>query len=215
MKRPALLLVTIALLLSFGGPVLAADDENKGTCWKTVKKEVDLPWTDKKPDYSYTFCPHIIFTNKVACMVGGKYEYCCNSVDACMDPKIGGTPKEIYGDVKNTCRYVPNAVQKDCNDCFLGGGAWTSIGCIQGEPTEFLSTVLSLGIGIAGGIAFLLILLGGFQILTSSGNPEQLTAGKELVTSAVTGLILIIFSVFLLRIIGVNVLGLPGFAGAP
>lgn len=88
----------------------------------------------------------------------------------------------------------------------------TAIGCI---PTEFgglLATFFNLGAGIGGGIAFLLILFGGFQILTSAGNPEQLNAGRELVVSAISGLLMIIFSVFLLRVIGVDILGLPGFS---
>lgn len=88
----------------------------------------------------------------------------------------------------------------------------TAIGCI---PTEFgglLEKFFGFGIGIAGGIAFLLILFGGFQILTSAGNPEQLSAGRELVVSAISGLLMIIFSVFLLGIIGVDILGLPGFS---
>lgn len=65
--------------------------------------------------------------------------------------------------------------------------------------------------GIAGGIAFLLILFGGFQIITSAGNPEQLNAGKELISSAIAGLLLIIFSILLLKIIGFNILGIPDF----
>ncbi|MBI3956059.1 hypothetical protein HY339_02290 [Candidatus Gottesmanbacteria bacterium] len=77
--------------------------------------------------------------------------------------------------------------------------------------TDFVTTLLNFGIGIAGGIAFLLIIFGGFQILTSAGNPERLNAGKELISSAITGLLMIVFSVFLLRIIGVDILGIPSF----
>jgi uncharacterized protein (DUF2345 family) len=53
-----------------------------------------------------------------------------------------------------------------------------------------------------------MILAAGFQILTSSGDPKKLSAGQELLTSAVSGLILIVFSIFALRLIGVNILGL-------
>jgi hypothetical protein len=118
------------------------------------------------------------------------------------------------------CDIISDESQKnDCISCFgglgkyssQGSGAWTAIGCIQTDPSKFFSTLLTFGISIAGGIAFLLILLGGFQILTSSGNPEQLNAGKELVGSAITGLLLIIFSVFFLKIIGVDILGIPGW----
>lgn len=91
-------------------------------------------------------------------------------------------------------------------------GISTQIGCIEaGSTAGFIGQLFTLGTGIAGGIAFLLIIFGGFQILTSAGNPERLNAGKELVGSAISGLLLILFSVFLLKIIGVDILCIPGF----
>jgi hypothetical protein len=93
-----------------------------------------------------------------------------------------------------------------------GGCIQTAIGCIDPTPSGLFTKFFSIGIGIAGGIAFLLIVFGGFQIITSAGNPERLNEGKEVVTSAIAGLLMIIFSVFLLKIIGVNILGLPGFS---
>lgn len=95
--------------------------------------------------------------------------------------------------------------------CPDGTSINTAIGCIPTDPGALFTKFFKFGIGIAGGIAFLLILFGGFQILTSAGNPEQMNEGKELVSSAIAGLLLIIFSVFLLRIIGVTILGIPGF----
>ena len=90
----------------------------------------------------------------------------------------------------------------------------TAIGCIPiGDTNEFLGFILRWAIGIGGGIAFLLIVFAGFQIMTSAGNPERLQAGRELLTSAIAGLILLVFSVFILRIIGVDILKLPGFGG--
>lgn len=111
------------------------------------------------------------------------------------------------------CDIVKDAGQnKKCMDCMNNGqGSWTAIGCIQTEPSLFIAKFLNLGIGLAGGIAFLLILFSGFQMMTSTGNPEKLTAAKELMGSAVAGLLMIIFSVFLLRLIGINILGIPGF----
>ena len=74
-----------------------------------------------------------------------------------------------------------------------------------------MTKILDIGVGIGGGVAFLLILFGGFRMLTSAGNPEQLAAGQELVTSAIAGLLFVIFSIFILKLIGVNILGLPDF----
>jgi hypothetical protein len=115
------------------------------------------------------------------------------------------------------CEFVTDPTQQNaCRGCFSQGKSWTAIGCISANPTGsdgFITTLLRFGTGIAGGIAFLLILLGGFQILTSAGNPERLHAGRELVGSAVGGLLLIIFSLFLLRLIGFTILRIPGFGG--
>lgn len=98
--------------------------------------------------------------------------------------------------------------------CFINKveGIPTAIGCIPtGNLNEFANWFLRWAIGIGGGIAFLLIIWSGFQIMTSSGNPERLKAGKEQLTAAVTGLLFLIFSVFLLRLIGVEILRIPGF----
>lgn len=207
MKRLVLILLLLAFPLLTARPVIAADkcwditEWNVG--WVTIPvclNDYNLPIISYEPCYDST--------NKLA--------KCCTSIQACMDS--GLHPKPVFNTEDNRCYFVTDtAAHDDCVACFDGNppGAWTAIGCIQTDPTAFFSTLLSFGIGIAGGIAFLLILLGGFQVMTSTGNPEQLTAGKELVTSAITGLILIIFSVFLLRIIGVNILGLPGFAAPP
>lgn len=92
------------------------------------------------------------------------------------------------------------------------GRLWTAIGCIPiNETTALTAFFLSWGIGIVGGIAFILIIVSGFMIMTSQGNPQRLQAGRELLTAAIAGLLLLIFSVFLLRVIGADILGIPGF----
>ncbi|OGM15793.1 hypothetical protein A2V56_01065 [Candidatus Woesebacteria bacterium RBG_19FT_COMBO_42_9] len=98
--------------------------------------------------------------------------------------------------------------------CTTGGdrGINTAIGCIPiYDSTALFGFILKWAIGIGGGIAFILILVAGFQIITSQGDPQRLQAGKELLTSAIVGLLLIIFSVFILEVIGVDILGIPGF----
>ncbi len=106
------------------------------------------------------------------------------------------------------------ATDKILSDCSGGTkGINTAIGCIPFDNQEaFVGWVLRWGIGIGGGVAFILILIAGFMITTSQGDPKKLQAGRELLTSAIGGLILLIFSVFVLRVIGVDILGLPNFA---
>jgi len=91
----------------------------------------------------------------------------------------------------------------------------TALGCVpvgKGRSTEdFIVWFLQRLIGVSGGIAFLLTIFGGFKILTSAGNPKGVQAGREIITSALIGLLFIIFSLFLLELIGVKILGIPGF----
>ncbi|RJR26041.1 hypothetical protein C4578_00165 [Candidatus Microgenomates bacterium] len=91
----------------------------------------------------------------------------------------------------------------------------TALGCIPvgsevGSLNEFVGWIIGRAIFVGSGIAFLLMVLGSFQILTSAGNPEKARAGKEVLTSAVSGLLFIIFSIFLLRLVGVDILHIPG-----
>ena len=99
--------------------------------------------------------------------------------------------------------------------CIVGGkgGIETAIGCIVVEgPSDFVESIFGLLLGIAGGVAFVLMIVGAFQVLTSTGNPEKIQAGRELITAAVTGLLLIVFAIFALRLVGAEVLKIPGFS---
>lgn len=93
-------------------------------------------------------------------------------------------------------------------DCEGGNGVKTGLGCLSTNPQILVNTVLPWAIGIGSGIAFLLGLYGALMIVISAGDPEKMQAGKEMITSAVSGLLIIIFAVFILRVIGVDILQL-------
>ena len=95
--------------------------------------------------------------------------------------------------------------------CNNGAGINTALGCIPIKSESFIGWLLNFSVGIGGGIAFLLMIFGAFQIILSAGNPDRVKAGKEMITSAIAGLLLIIFSIFILRVIGYDILAIPGF----
>lgn len=97
-----------------------------------------------------------------------------------------------------------------CKGCINGGGAWTTLGCIPTEPMDLVKWLFPYLLGFGGLAAFGLIVYSGFRLMTSSGDPQKIQGAKETITSAITGLIFIILSLFLLRLIGVDILGLPG-----
>jgi hypothetical protein len=101
-----------------------------------------------------------------------------------------------------------------CSNCFANGGYWSGLGCIyfSNWQTFFEKNVFGLLIGLAGIISLFCIIYAAFQIQTSSGNAEKVKKAQELLTSCIMGLMLIIFSVFILKLIGVDILKIPGFS---
>ncbi len=92
-------------------------------------------------------------------------------------------------------------------------GVNTAIGCLAaGNPKLLISQILGWGVVVGIGIAFLMIIFAGFQIATATGDPKRVKAAQELLTSAVSGLMLIILSLFLMNFLGVSILRLPGFS---
>jgi hypothetical protein len=102
---------------------------------------------------------------------------------------------------------------KYCNGRNADDGINTALGCINvGSGTSLVETILKIATAIGGGLALALILYGVFIVTTSAGMPDKLKAGSEIITSAVIGLIFILLSVFLVNLIGINILGIPGLS---
>jgi len=97
------------------------------------------------------------------------------------------------------------------SDPIKAPGIKTALGCIPYELVPLIAWIFGLAVSVGGGIAFLIMGIGAFLFITSQGNPEQIQKAKEMMVSAGTGLLFIIFSVFLLRLIGVDILRIPGF----
>ncbi len=106
---------------------------------------------------------------------------------------------------------VENGGENPCTRCYDSEGIWTALGCLPTKPADLLPKLAQFAVGLAGGIALMLMLVGAFRISVSAGNPDNVQAGKDMFTSAVAGLLLIIFSALILRIIGVDIFQLPGF----
>lgn len=87
----------------------------------------------------------------------------------------------------------------------------TAIAAISTNPKEFVTQIFGIILGLSGGIALILIIISGYRIMASSGNPEALQAGREQLVSAIVGLLFIIFSFVILQVIGVEILKIPGF----
>lgn len=136
---------------------------------------------------------------------------CCQQPEQCETaptplPKSEVTTDICRGDDKcKECMYIGQSLT-------LSGKTWTALGCIPADTlNNFVGWFLGKLIFVASGIAFLLMAFGALKIITSAGSPESIQAGKELITSSLAGLVFIILSLFLLKLIGVDILQIPGF----
>ena len=126
------------------------------------------------------------------------------SCDLCgwCSPEIN--PKPSNWNTCRTCLYDASGLEQK-------GNYYTVFGCLSTKPELYVKSVLGIVFGVAGGLAFLAVLAGSAIVLTSAGYPERIQTGKDLIVSSLFGLLLIVFSVFLLRVVGFDLLRIPGF----
>ena len=105
----------------------------------------------------------------------------------------------------------PCAEWKDPNNKEICLSIDTAVGPIKTDPKDFVTNIYSLVLGLAGGIALILILISGYRFIASHGNPEALQGARDQLISAIIGLLFIIFSFVILQVIGVDILHIPGF----
>jgi hypothetical protein len=111
-------------------------------------------------------------------------------------------------------RLVEKKDLSEYNSCIKCStkGIWTGIGCIDFSLPDLIQhKVFGYGLGLGGLLTMFGIIISAFQIQTSQGNPEKIKKAQERLTSFVIGLLVIIFSIFILRVIGVDLLRIPGF----
>ena len=107
----------------------------------------------------------------------------------------------------NLCSFTNDP---GCEACNNNAGVWTAIGCLPASPADLIVVLIRFALGVGGGIALLIMLIGTLQISASTGNPEQVQAGQQTISAAILGLICIVFGATILQIIGVDILDLPG-----
>lgn len=96
-----------------------------------------------------------------------------------------------------------------------GSGSGSSV-------TNVIVTVIKLLLGLAGAVAVLFVIIGGFQYVTSAGSPEGAKKGKTTLVNAIIGIIIIVLSYVIITVIsnlvssGGSVGGtIPGGGGIP
>lgn len=114
---------------------------------------------------------------------------------------------------KNACSYLmsipdPDSFEK-CDDCMKAGHVWTSLGCIKAaDPYAFVGQIITWATILGAGLATAIIGFQGLQIVMAGDDPKKVKAAQEAITAAISGLLLIVFSIMLMNILGIKVLDL-------
>jgi len=87
----------------------------------------------------------------------------------------------------------------------------TAIGSIPTNPIAFIERLFSIVLSLAGVGALGLLIYGGYNYMVSRGDPERIKGARETITSAIVGLLFIIFSLVILQVIAGDILKIPGF----
>lgn len=112
----------------------------------------------------------------------------------------------------NTRPPAPRVPLITCHGDFLLGGSYggvdSGLGCLPTDFRDLAAWVLSIALGIGGALAVGLIIMSGYKIMTSQGDPDKLEEGKGTLTAAISGLLFIVFSVTIYRLIATNLLNI-------
>lgn len=86
----------------------------------------------------------------------------------------------------------------------------TDLGCIPTDPIPFVGKVYGIGLSFIGLIAFVFMIIGGYYLLSSQGNPERVAKGKSFIYYAIAGVLLAVFGFVIVEVVGGDVLRIPG-----
>lgn len=193
-------------------------------------------WSNNPIDAANSYCNFVMTTTWGAVLFGGNFLFCattiqpvlstiniitrepscdsgfeCSSAGTCAEPGTApGTTIPVYNPECDT--GVPSRFREDSITRTMSlSGVKTALGCLPVDPGMFVEIFLPWAVYLGAGLAFLLGVFGAMMIVLSAGNPEKMQAGKEMITSAVAGVVILVFAVFLLDFIGVKVLKLFSF----
>ncbi len=90
--------------------------------------------------------------------------------------------------------FVVEAVQNPSNKDPLGTQYGQETGLSKADPRIIVGRIIQVGLGLLGVVALVLIVYGGFTIMTAAGNEEKIQKGKNILFYSVIGLLIILAS---------------------
>lgn len=77
----------------------------------------------------------------------------------------------------------------------------------QNTATQIIIRVIEILLAIAGLVAVIFLIIGGFRYITAGGNEETAEAAKKTITNAIIGVVVIILAFVIVRVISNALIG--------
>lgn len=88
----------------------------------------------------------------------------------------------------------------------------TAIGIVDvSSPVVVVTKIFSIALSLGGFAALIIIIFSGYKLLVSRANKEIVQGARETLTSAIVGLLFIVFSLVILSVIAGDIIKIPGF----
>lgn len=147
-------------------------------------------------EYCQTSAPEDIYCEEIGTCDDGTTRWCCDTSEE--EGHNAWVPEE--------CPCDPEEFSEEF--CTENPALMTALGCVPTHPLYFIAYWRETFIALGGGIALLFMIVGALFVLTSQGNPEKVKRGKEIFIGGLTGLVVMIFTAFVLNFITVDILNL-------
>ena len=71
----------------------------------------------------------------------------------------------------------------------------------QASASAIIITIINILLSIAGLLAVIFLIVGGFRYITAGGNEETAEAAKKTITNAIIGIVIVILAFVIVRVI--------------
>jgi hypothetical protein len=89
------------------------------------------------------------------------------------------------------------------------GYAFTVFGCVQTTSGGFTNFFINFATSVIAGLGFLGMLYGAVKVMLARGDPAALTEGKRYIYGSILSVLVVLFSVFIVKIVGGTILKIP------
>lgn len=80
------------------------------------------------------------------------------------------------------------------------------------NPGSLVTSIISIVLAVAGAVAVLFLIIGGFRYVTAQGNEDSVDAAKTTIKNAIIGLVIILLAFAILQAVQNFVIGGAGIA---